>query len=52
LFSSGDVFEGEILSLPKMTVNTIDKYECLADNGVGDALRKVITIHFSGENFC
>jgi len=53
LFYSGNIYEGEILTLPKFTSKTltVDKYECIADNGIGDTLRKVITIHLRGKNF-
>jgi hypothetical protein len=37
------------LNLPKFTTNSIETYECVADNGIGDALRKTITIYFSGK---
>jgi hypothetical protein len=50
-FNSGDSFEGEILTLPKFTVKTVVKYECIADNGLGDTLRKSITIHLRGKSF-
>jgi hypothetical protein len=39
------------LNLPKFTTNSIETYECIADNGIGDALRKTMTIYFSGKNF-
>jgi hypothetical protein len=52
-FSSGDVFEGEILYLPKLNSksNSVDKYECVVDNGMGDTLRKTIVIHLRGKSF-
>ncbi len=37
------------MNLPKFTTNSIETYECVADNGIGDALRKTITIYFSGK---
>ncbi len=52
-FSSGDVFEGEILTFPKLDskANSVDKYECVVDNGMGDTLRKTIAIHLRGKSF-
>jgi len=54
IFYSGDIFEGEVLTLPKFTSKTlaVDKFECIADNGIGDTLKKVITIHLRGKNLC
>jgi len=37
------------LNLPKFSTNSVETYECLADNGIGDALRKTINIYFSGK---
>ncbi len=53
LIYSGDVFEGEILNIPKFDLKTLSvvKYECVADNGIGDTLRKTITIHLRGKSF-
>ncbi len=28
-----------------------ESLECIADNGIGDVLRKVVTIYFSGKTF-
>jgi hypothetical protein len=28
-----------------------ESLECVADNGIGDVLRKVVTIYFSGKTF-
>ena len=39
------------MNLSKFATNSIETYECIADNGIGDALRKVITIYFSGKNW-
>jgi hypothetical protein len=39
------------LNLQKFKTNSVETYECVADNGIGDALRKTITIYFSGKNF-
>jgi hypothetical protein len=53
LIYSGDVSEGEILNIPKFDLKTFSvvKYECVADNGIGDTLRKTITIHLRGKSF-
>jgi len=45
----GNVVEGEILNVAKFRTGSIETYECIADNGIGDALRKKVTINFSGE---
>jgi len=52
-FCSGDVFEGEILTLPKFISKklSVDKYECVVDNGIGDTLRKTISVRFKGKSF-
>ncbi len=28
-----------------------ESFECIADNGIGDVLRKVVNIYFSGKTF-
>ncbi len=48
---TGDTTEGETLNLQKFKTNSVETYECVADNGIGDALRKTITIYFSGKLF-
>lgn len=50
---SGKVIEGEVLDLGKVIANEKQggqtlSYECVADNQVGDALRKSITISYNG----
>jgi hypothetical protein len=32
-----------------LSTASVDTYECIADNGISDALNKVITIYFSGK---
>ncbi len=34
-----------------MKLKSVESYECIADNGIGDVLRKVVTIYFSGKTF-
>ncbi len=34
-----------------MKLKSVESYECIVDNGIGDMLRKVITIYFSGKTF-
>jgi len=48
---SGNVIESEIIELSKLKLKGVDSYECIVDNGLGDTLRKVVTIHFSGKTF-
>lgn len=43
---SNDIFRGEILRISKNSKD--ETYECIADNGVGDVLRKEIRILISG----
>ncbi len=52
-FCSGDIFEGEILALPKFFSKklSVDKYECVVDNVIGDTLRKTISVRFRGKKF-
>jgi hypothetical protein len=52
-FCSGDVSEGEVLTLPKFISKklSVDKYECVVDNGIGDTLRKTISVRFRGKSF-
>ncbi len=49
--SSGNVIENEIIELSKLKLKSVESYECIVDNGIGDMLRKVITIYFSGKTF-
>jgi len=39
------------LKLSKIALKSSDSYECVADNGIGDVLRKVVNIYFSGKTF-
>jgi hypothetical protein len=50
-FNSGNVIDNEIIGLTKLTLKGNESFECIADNGIGDILRKVVTIYFSGETF-
>jgi hypothetical protein len=34
-----------------LAIKNIETFECIADNGIGDVLRKVVTIYFSGKTF-
>ena len=49
--SKGTVIEGEILNLAKHRRGSSETYECVADNGIGDSLRKTINVFFSGKSF-
>lgn len=46
--SKGITVESEYLDVNKYRSANIDSYECIADNGVGEALRKVIKVSFMG----
>jgi hypothetical protein len=46
----GSIINSEILNLKKNSANNNEKFECIADNGIGDVLRKVVNIYFSGKN--
>ena len=51
---SGKTIDGEILDLGKLIKNEKNgqqtlSFECVADNGIGDALRKSITISYNGK---
>lgn len=53
---SGNTIENEVLDLSKLIKNEKNgrqtlQYECIADNGIGDALRKTITVSYNGKNF-
>ncbi len=50
-FNLGNIIENEIIGLTKLALKGNESFECIADNGIGDILRKVITIYFSGKNF-
>lgn len=47
---SGKIIEGESIIVSKL-MSSIETYECVAENGVGDTLRKVVKISFSGKKF-
>jgi hypothetical protein len=49
--SKGTVIEGEILKVAKYRTGSTETYECVADNGIGDSLRKTINVFFSGKSF-
>jgi hypothetical protein len=49
--SLGNVIENELIELSKLKLKSVESYECIADNGIGDVLRKVVTIYFSGKTF-
>lgn len=51
---SGKTIESEVLDLGKLIKSEKHgrqtlSYECVADNGIGDALRKSITISYNGK---
>ena len=51
---SGKTVENEILDLSKLIKNEKNgrqtlTFECVADNGIGEALRKSITISYNGK---
>jgi hypothetical protein len=48
---SGNLIENEMIELSKLKLKSVESYECIADNGIGDVLRKVVTIYFSGKTF-
>lgn len=52
---SGKTVDGEVLDLGKLirhekSGRQASTYECIADNGIGDALRKTITISYNGKS--
>jgi len=44
--SKGVTIESEYLDVNKYRSSNIDTYECVADNGVGESLRKSIKVSF------
>ena len=44
----GITIESEYLDVNKYRSGNIDSYECVADNGVGEPLRKSIKVSFMG----
>ncbi len=48
---SGNVIENELIELSKLKLKSVESYECIVDNGIGDVLRKIVTIYFSGKTF-
>jgi hypothetical protein len=40
-----------MIELSKLKLKSVESYECIADNGIGDVLRKIVTIYFSGKTF-
>lgn len=47
--SKGVTIESEYLDVNKYRSGNIDNYECVADNGVGEPLRKAIKVSFMGK---
>lgn len=47
----GITIESEYLDVNKYRTANVDSYECLADNGVGEPLRKSIKVSFMGKFF-
>ncbi|XP_054156620.1 cell adhesion molecule DSCAML1-like isoform X1 [Oppia nitens] len=45
--SKGKVIPGEVLNLANFKVGSSEAYECIADNGIGDSLKKSINVFFS-----
>ena len=45
----GKVFESEVIELSKLSFRGSDSFECIADNGIGSAIRKSVNIVFSGK---
>ncbi|CAG2114160.1 unnamed protein product, partial [Medioppia subpectinata] len=45
--SKGKVTTGEVLNLANFRTASSETYECIADNGIGDSLRKTINVFFS-----
>ena len=50
--SKGITLESEYLDVNKYRSANIDSYECLADNGVGEPLRKMVKVSFMGKKYC
>lgn len=48
--SKGISIESEYLDVNKYRSGNIDTYECVADNGVGEPLRKSIKVSFMGRS--
>ena len=46
---SGITIESEYLDVNKYRTENVDTYECVADNGVGEPLRKSIKVSFMGK---
>lgn len=44
VWNLGKVFEGEVLRLKNVENNSVFKLECIADNGIDEALRKSVTV--------
>ena len=47
--AKGITIESEYLDVNKYRSGNLDSYECIADNGVGEALRKTIKVSFMGK---
>lgn len=45
----GITIESEYLDVDKYRTANIDSYECVADNGVGEPLRKAVKVSFMGK---
>lgn len=50
-FNLGITIESEYLDVNKYRSANVDTYECVADNGVGESLRKSIKVSFMGKFF-
>lgn len=44
--SKGVTIESEKLDVNRFRTSNVDSYECVADNGVGEPLRKTIKVSF------
>ncbi len=49
--NSGNIIENEIIELSKLLLRGNESFECIADNGIGDILRKTISIYLRGITF-
>jgi hypothetical protein len=49
--NSGNIIENEIIELSKLSLKSNESFECIADNGIGDILRKTISIYLRGITF-
>ena len=49
--AKGATIESEYLDIHKYRTGNVDSYECVADNGVGEPLKKTVKVSFMGMSF-